>query len=491
MKTLTRILRLFNLDSDAHRRRVGERQAGAARLGGAKGASRALKTASWTLAVVLALGTSLVHAQVPTCAAPGCNSVTSDSAKNTAVGTGTLVSLTGGFGSNTALGYQALNQNTTGSENTAMGELALFYNTGGSNNTALGFQTLVFNSTGGNNTASGSGALFNNFTGNNNTASGYFALDLNTNGNNNTASGVSALENNDSGSNNTASGTKALWSNKSGIDNTASGMNALFANFFGSANTADGFNALHDNQGGANTGTGFQALNRNTYGNHNTAAGYNAVFANTTGDDNTGVGYLALNSNTTGLNNIALGANAGYAVTGSNNIDIGNQGFAADAGTIRIGAPSTQSKAFVAGIYGTPLTGSAVYVTSSGQLGVLGSSERFKTDIAPMPELSDKLKRLRPVTFRYKTDPQAIPQYGLIAEEVDQVYPELVIRDEAGKIQGVRYEELAPMLLNEVQQQAAEIRDLKQQVAEMNNLKLEMRAALVALKSKDQLIAQR
>jgi hypothetical protein len=115
-----------------------------------------------------------------------------------------------------------------------------------------------------------------------------------------------------------------------------------------------------------------------------------------------------------------------------------------------------------------------------------------------MPDASDKLKRLRPVTFRYKTDPQAIRQYGLIAEEVEKVYPELVIRDEAGKIQGVRYEELAPMLLNEVQQQAAEvqqqaaeIRDLKRQVTELNNLKLEMRAALVALKSKDPLLAQR
>jgi hypothetical protein len=122
---------------------------------------------------------------------------------------------------------------------------------------------------------------------------------------------------------------------------------------------------------------------------------------------------------------------------------------------------------------------------------VLGSSERFKTDIAPMPALSDQLERLRPVTFRYKTDPQAIRQYGLIAEEVEKVYPELVIRDETGKIQGVRYEELAPMLLNELQQQAAEIRDLKQQVTELNGLKLEMRAALVALKSKEPLLAQR
>jgi hypothetical protein len=346
----------------------------------------ALKTPFWTSAAVLALSSSWVHAQTPTCAAPGCNSVASDSNANTAVGSAALTHVTSGF----------------------------------------------------DNTASGGGALSANTTGNFNTASGVAALFSNTTGANNTASGV-------------------------------------------------------------------QALNFNSVGHQNTAAGFQAVFHNTIGNNNTGVGYFALFSNTTGLNNIGIGNNAGYAVNGSNNIDIGNQGFATDAGTIRIGAPSTQSKAFMAGIYGTPLTGSAVYVTSSGQLGVLGSSERFKTDIAPMPELSDQLKRLRPVTFRYKTDPQAIRQYGLIAEEVEKVYPELVIRDEAGKIQGVRYEELAPMLLNEVQQQAAEmreqaaeareqaaeIRDLKRQVTELNNLKLEMRAALVALKSKDPLLAQR
>jgi hypothetical protein len=151
-------------------------------------------------------------------------------------------------------------------------------------------------------------------------------------------------------------------------------------------------------------------------------------------------------------------------------------------------------------------------VTDTGQLGVLGSSERFKTDIAPMPELSAKLEQLRPVTFHYKTDPRGIQQYGLIAEEVDKVYPELVIRNPKGEIQGVRYEELAPMLLHEVQEQAAEIRDLKQkeqqevsahdakirslekQFAKVNDLQqelAEMRVALAALKSKDQLIAQR
>ena len=149
--------------------------------------------------------------------------------------------------------------------------------------------------------------------------------------------------------------------------------------------------------------------------------------------------------------------------------------------------------------------GSAVYVTSTGQLGVHNSSERYKTAIAPMGANTEKLKQLRPVTFHLKSDPDGAMQYGLIAEEVDKVYPELVIHDAAGKIQSVRYDELAPMLLNEVQQQArkidaqdktnadqaAEISDLKQQAAELNDLKQEMRAALVALKVKDQLTAQR
>jgi hypothetical protein len=212
---------------------------------------------------------------------------------------------------------------------------------------------------------------------------------------------------------------------------------------------------------------------------------------------------------TTGSYNTFLGNDAGYNVTtGSNNIEIGTSGNAGDDNTIQIGVQDTQTKTLIAGIYGTTLTGSAVYVTSTGQLGVLGSSERFKTDIAPMPELSDKLNQLRPVTFHYKTDPDSIPQYGLIAEEVEKVYPELVIRNPKGEIQGVRYEELAPMLLKQMQQheqrfdaqaevnakqaatiaaQVTEIRHLRtqyeamqKQLAELDDLKKELHAALHA-----------
>jgi len=166
---------------------------------------------------------------------------------------------------------------------------------------------------------------------------------------------------------------------------------------------------------------------------------------------------------------------AGYNLTtGSNNIDIGNLGVAADSGTIRIGTTSTQTKTFIAGIYGTSVTGSAVVVSSTGQLGVAVSSERFKTAIAPMASNSDKISQLRPVTFHLKTDPNGTLQYGLIAEEVAKVYPDLVIRDQTGRIDGVRYDELAPILVHEVQQQQqkiatqdAKIDDLEKRLAQI------------------------
>jgi hypothetical protein len=185
--------------------------------------------------------------------------------------------------------------------------------------------------------------------------------------------------------------------------------------------------------------------------------------------------------------------------TGSNIIEIGNEGTSSDNNLIRIGTLGTQTAAFIAGISDAQVTGSAVYVTSSGQLGVLASSERYKTAIAPLGMNSEKLQQLRPVSFHLKSDPQGTVQYGLIAEEVDKVYPELVIRDGAGKIQGVRYDELAPMLLNEVQKQAAEIRVLKQQQqgqlaaqsASLQDLQRKMAELLAKVHPKDGLLAQR
>jgi hypothetical protein len=257
-------------------------------------------------------------------------------------------------------------------------------------------------------------------------------------------------------------------------------------------------------------------LHFNSSGAQNSASGVNALYENRTGNYNTASGTDALFSNTSGSSNIAEGYKAGYSLTtGSNNIDIGNSGVAAESGTIRIGTTSTHTAAYIAGIYGTSVTGSAVVVSSTGQLGVTVSSERFKTAIAPMGSATSKLQELRPVTFRLKTAPKGALQYGLIAEEVAKVYPDLVIRDERGRIDGVRYDELAPMLLNEMQKrdaaqaekngrqekriaaQDAEIRALKLQQkqfatqAEVQDLKQQLQAAVLRLRAADELLAQR
>ena len=383
-------------------------------------------------------------------------------------------------GSNTGMGSGALGgpspANLTGSENTAAGAGALSANTSGSYNTGTGAFVLEDNTTGSQNTAIGAGVLEDNTTGSENTAAGAFALEDN-NGNGNTAFGNGALEDNRSGGGNTASGEYALEDNLSGSNNTAVGSNALLLNQTGDKNTASGYLALYSNISASfNTAYGVAALYATTTGQQNSALGVYALRGNTTGNYNTAAGVDALYSNTTGSGNIAQGYKAGFNITtGSNNIDIGNEGTAAESRTIRIGAGQTAT--YVAGIAGTKLTGNAVYITSAGQLGVLASSERFKTAVVPMGSRTAKLDLLRPVSFTLKSDTTGTRQYGLIAEEVAKVYPELVIRDQKGRADGVRYDELAPMLLNEVQQ-------LKQELAEMH-------ATLDKLQSKNAPAGQR
>jgi hypothetical protein len=377
---------------------------------------------------------------------------------------------------NTAMGSSALSSNQFGEANTAVGSQALTSNQNGINNTAVGADALIVNVNGQDNTAVGSDALGENTTGSGNTALGYQTLFSNIGGINNTAIGADAFAGSYGGNDNTATGVFALYNSNGGNANTSTGSNSLSSNTTGSYNTA----------------AGFQSLISNTTGYRNEADGAWALQSNTIGHDNTALGQGALLSTTSGSYNIGVGENAGYYVTtGNNNIEIGNFGSPADARVIRLGKQSVHLATYIAGVSGTHVTGSAVYVTSTGQLGVLASSERYKTAIAPMARNTEKLKQLRPVTFHLKTDPKGEVQYGLIAEEVAKVYPELVIRDGAGKIQGVRYEELAPMLLNEAQQQeqqiafqAVEIRQLKEQLQRLDTVVLK-------LQSKDELVAQR
>jgi hypothetical protein len=263
-------------------------------------------------------------------------------------------------------------------------------------------------------------------------------------------------------------GAAALNSNTTGANNTAVGRQALFSNTTGSENTANGYQALFSNTtGGQNIANGNFALYSNTTGTSNTANGFAALEFNTTGGSNTANGWFALDSNTTGIGNIAVGYFAGQSVTtGSYNIHIGNEGFAGDDYTIRIGFP--QTRAFIAGIANAMVTGSAVYIdTTSGQLGLLSSSERFKDGIEPMGKASDALLSLRPVTFRYKKniDPKGAPQFGLVAEEVEKVNRDLVVRDAEGKVFTVRYEAVNAMLLNEFLKEHRTVQELGSTVA--------------------------
>jgi Chaperone of endosialidase len=344
----------------------------------------------------------------------------------------------GGYpGNNTAEGDNALASLSSGTANTANGSGALASNDSGSSNTAIGFEALLRNTSGNNNTATGVDALVNNTTGHDNTANGVTALVGNTTGIENTATGVDALANNTAGGDNTATGDRALQSNTNGGENTANGVQALQNNTIGSANTA----------------TGLGALLSNTTANFNTANGVEALASNTTGSSNTAVGLDALVSNTKGNNNIALGNSAGANLTkGSNNIDIGNAGVAGESNKIRIGTKGTQKSAFIAGISGVTVAGGVgVVIDSNGQLGTATSSARFKDEIKPMENASEAILKLRPVSFRYKheLDPDCIPQFGLVAEQVEKVSPDLVARDEEGKAYTVRYEAVNAMLLNE------------------------------------------
>jgi hypothetical protein len=439
---------------------------------------------------------------------------------NTAEGGNALLSLTTGI-NNTALGIATLLSDTTGSYNTATGAIAL-RNNNGNDNTADGYQALFGNTTGNANTAigwrallqnnadfntaAGSRALLNNTTGFNNTAVGRAALGANTTSTDNTATGFEALfHNNPSGTQgsgaNTANGSQALFSNTTGPENTAAGYAALGSNTTARDNTAIGVQALYFNNGDNNTAAGAYSLHGNKFGKNNTAVGFEVLVGNdgdnnvavgslagskplttTTGHNNTAVGFEALGNNTTGgsntalgyvagqnltgtsTNNTALGAGAGFNLTtGNSNIDIDNLGVAGESGKIRIGTAGTHTATFVAGISGVAVTGQAVLVSSTGQLGVAASSKRFKNDIKPMDKASEAILALEPVTFHYKKelDPEAIPQFGLVAEEVEKVNPDLVARDNQGKVYTVRYDAVNAMLLNEFLKEHRKVEQLK------------------------------
>ena len=350
--------------------------------------------------------------------------------QNTAEGENALFSVTAAGNSDTAIGFEALYNNTSGGLNTALGYIALLDNTTGGANTAVGGDALNHNTTGNWNVAVGQAAMAVNTTGGANVAIGSDALEANTNGFGNVAIGFDAMAFSQTASYNTAVGNVALAFNSAGIDNTAIG---------------DG------------------AMNQSS-GSNNVAAG------------------RAAGLNFAGDTNIAIGHYAGQNVTtGSNNILIGNQGSSGDANKILIGTPGTQTATYIAGIRGVALGGmQPIGVNGQGQLGVRSSSARFKEAIKPMGEQSEAILALRPVSFRYKKelDPNGDAQFGLVAEDVAKVTPELVVRDEQGKPLSVRYEEVNAMLLNEFLKEHRKVDSLEKAMAEQQKENAAMRAML-------------
>jgi len=300
----------------------------------------------------------------------------------------------------------------------------------------------------GQNTAEGQSALLHLAGGTYNTALGWASLGFNVTGNYNTGVGAATLLNN-TASENTATGAGALLSNTTGTSNAAAGAFALFTNTEGSFNTAIGEQALSNNTTGVgNTGIGAAALNSNTTGSFNTASGTQALYNNTTGGSNIALGYLAGNGVTTADNVIAIGTSSGANV--SNSCFIRN----------------------IRGVATAVANAIPVLIDSNGQLGTASSSRRFKKEIKPMDQTSEAILALKPVTFHYKSDNTNRPEFGLIAEQVAEVNPDLVVRDENGEIYTVRYDAVNAMLLNQflkehhkVEEQEASTKQLKSTVS--------------------------
>ncbi|MGB9474852.1 MAG: tail fiber domain-containing protein [Candidatus Udaeobacter sp.] len=381
----------------------------------------------------------------------------------------------GGYsGGNTAEGQNALLGLTDGLYNTGTGLFSLLSLTSGSLNTADGAGTLLSNIAD-QNTATGAGALLNNSTGEDNTANGAFALFSNTTAGGNTAIGSNALLNNTTGGTlgitnnfavgpNVAIGQQALENNTIASGNTAVGYQALNSNTTGLNNTdlgistAVGFQSLAHASGpdaGANDGFGYQTLFNLTSGGSDVAIGANALLNLTSGDANTAVGAGAGSNLTSGDFNVFIGQGAGSNVTNASNV-------------ICIGADAAGNNAglscFIANIFGqTSAGGVGVFINSNGRLGTSTSSRRFKEDIKPMGRASEAILALKPVTFHYKRelDADRIPQFGLVAEDVEKVNPDLIVRDKDGKPYSVRYEQVNAMLLNEFLKEHREVEELK------------------------------
>jgi len=445
--------------------------------------------------------------------------------RNAAIGNNALVALTSG-NDNVALGHNALAAETIASQNTAIGSGALSTTTIGADLVAVGFNALHSLSNGSNNTAVGASTLANAANVADTVVVGYNAMSNSNNIGTTVAIGSQAIQNASTSSDNVGIGYRALLACttgsenvaigtgalsglttvngctaigfrsqliSTGVQNTSVGWNSMLATTVGGANSAFGYEALLSNTtGGANTAVGHQALRQTinslnctavgahalqllTGADENTAIGFNASSAVTTGQQNCSCGNNALEAVTTGTLNAAFGPFAGQHLTGGDsfNLNLLNRGVAGDNNTTRIGdngGLGTTTKCFIHGVRGI-MTGVndalVVMVDSAGQFGTVSSSARFKNTIQDMSDASSGLMNLRPVTFFYNDQEGENKklQYGLIAEEVANIFPDIVVYDKEGKPETVQYQYLPPMMLNELIKQNATIKKLTERVS--------------------------
>jgi len=286
--------------------------------------------------------------------------------------------------------------------------------------------------------------LFSVSTGNFNTAVGAGSLDLNV------------------GDSNTATGAAALLFNTTGTENTAVGTAALEFNNSGNVNSAFGALALISNTGSNNTAIGDRAMLNNVSGGSNTAVGQAVMLNNHTGNANIAIGVQALGNNDSGNGNIVLGNVAGSGITTANNVIC-----------IGLGGANVDNRTYIANINTTTVSGGGTDTVtvdlSTGLLGHLSSSRRYKEEIQPMNNSSETLYRLKPVTYRFKKeiDTSQSLDYGLVAEDVAAVDPSLAIRDGKGQIEAVRYTAINAMLLNEFLKEHKKVEDLEGTVASL------------------------
>lgn len=362
-----------------------------------------------------------------------------DSIRNIAIGSNAMVRTDNTEArDNVVLGYGALQRNRFGAFNVVAGNWAMYRGDSGFFNVALGYNSLRYNAVGDRDVAVGANALYHNSTGSRNVAVGY----------------------------------KAMYSNTLGGGNTATGTYTLSSNTTGGGNTAMGFGALSANVGGlGNTAVGVLALQRNPESYFNTAIGHRSMFLDEQGRGNAALGWVSLYYLESGSFNTAVGPAAGYFLEeGDFNIFVGAgaNGSVVDANTIRVGGLDFQNRTFIEGISATPVSGTQVRITADDQLGVVASSARFKQGIRDLQGVSERLADLRPVSFRYKdkvAGKGANPiEYGLVAEEVAEVFPELVVNDNEGRPFTVRYDLLTPLLLGEIQRQDRDLAALRRRL---------------------------